>query len=110
MRTDVTWALAAIRNLNRLELVTETMRAAPEAVAVAACGWLSGDQLPGGAGAARQGLPAAARPARAGRPTTSTVKQVRAELAQVRSGPDGPTRPRAGQDALTWWYALTEAG
>ena len=39
-RTDATCVLAAIRNLNRLEVVAETMRAALEAVAVCAPGWL----------------------------------------------------------------------
>jgi hypothetical protein len=41
-RTDATHVLAAVRELNRLELVTETLRAALEALAVAAPGWLQG--------------------------------------------------------------------
>jgi transposase len=40
-RTDSTRVLAACRTLNRLELVTETMRAALEALAVAAPQWLT---------------------------------------------------------------------
>jgi transposase len=40
-RTDSTYVLAAIRSLNRLELATETLRAALEALAVAAPGWLA---------------------------------------------------------------------
>jgi transposase len=39
-RTDATCVVAAVRELNRLELVTETMRAAPEALAAAAPEWL----------------------------------------------------------------------
>jgi transposase len=41
-RTDATCVVAAVRELNRLELVTETMRAALEALATAAPGWLAG--------------------------------------------------------------------
>lgn len=40
-RTDSTHVLAAIRTLNRLELLAETMRAALNAVATAAPAWLS---------------------------------------------------------------------
>ncbi|MFJ7273260.1 IS1182 family transposase [Kitasatospora sp. NPDC098663] len=40
-RTDSTHVLAAVRNLNRLEFVGETLRAALEAIAVAAPGWLA---------------------------------------------------------------------
>jgi transposase len=39
-RTDATHVLAAVRELNRLELVTETLRAALEALAAAAPTWL----------------------------------------------------------------------
>ena len=39
-RTDSTHVLAAVRTLNRLELVGETLRAALNAIAVAAPGWL----------------------------------------------------------------------
>src|SRR5215212_7910797 len=39
-RTDATHVLAAVRELNRLELVTETLRAALEALATAAPRWL----------------------------------------------------------------------
>ena len=39
-RTDATCVVAAVRELNRLELVTETMRAALEALAAAAPTWL----------------------------------------------------------------------
>jgi IS5 family transposase len=39
-RTDSTHVLAAIRALNRLELVAETLRAALNAIAAAAPGWL----------------------------------------------------------------------
>jgi transposase len=39
-RTDATRVLAAVRELNRLELVAETMRAALDAIATAAPGWL----------------------------------------------------------------------
>src|ERR671932_1215648 len=39
-RTDSTHVLAAVRDLNRLELLTETLRAALNAIAVAAPGWL----------------------------------------------------------------------
>lgn len=41
-RTDSTHVLAAIRSLNRLELAGETVRAALEAFAAAAPGWLAG--------------------------------------------------------------------
>jgi hypothetical protein len=41
-RTDATPVLAAVRELNRLELVTETLRAALEALAAAAPTWLQG--------------------------------------------------------------------
>jgi len=41
-RTDSTHVLAAIRSLNRLELAGETVRAALEALAVAAPDWLTG--------------------------------------------------------------------
>jgi transposase len=41
-RTDSTHVLGAIREMNRLELAGETLRAALEAVAVAAPGWLTG--------------------------------------------------------------------
>jgi transposase len=41
-RTDATHVLAAVRELNRLELVTETLRAALEALAAAAPVWLQG--------------------------------------------------------------------
>jgi transposase len=41
-RTDSTHVLGAIRALNRLELAGETVRAALEALAVAAPGWLTG--------------------------------------------------------------------
>ncbi|WP_198035409.1 transposase [Streptacidiphilus rugosus] len=40
-RSDSTRVLAAVRTLNRLELVTETMRAALEALAVTASAWLT---------------------------------------------------------------------
>jgi len=39
-RTDATCVVAAVRDLNRLELVTETLRAALEALAAAAPTWL----------------------------------------------------------------------
>jgi transposase len=41
-RTDSTFVLARIRDLNRLELAGETLRAALEALAAAAPGWLAG--------------------------------------------------------------------
>jgi transposase len=41
-RTDSTHVLGAIRELNRLELAGETLRAALEALAVAVPGWLAG--------------------------------------------------------------------
>jgi Transposase DDE domain/Transposase domain (DUF772) len=41
-RTDSTHVLGAIRELNRLELAGETLRAALEALAAAAPGWLAG--------------------------------------------------------------------
>src|SRR5690242_6136144 len=41
-RTDSTHVLGRIRNLNRLELAGETVRAALEALAAAAPGWLAG--------------------------------------------------------------------
>jgi hypothetical protein len=41
-RTDSTHVLGAIRELNRLELAGETLRAALEVLAVAAPGWLAG--------------------------------------------------------------------
>ena len=42
VRTDATHVMACARALNRLEFVTETMRAALEALAVAAPDWLGG--------------------------------------------------------------------
>ncbi len=45
-RTDSTHVLAAVRTLNRLELVGETLRAALNAIAVAAPGWLRAVALP----------------------------------------------------------------
>jgi hypothetical protein len=41
-RTDATHVLAAVRDLNRLEMVGETLRAALEALAAAAPQWLAG--------------------------------------------------------------------
>jgi transposase len=41
-RTDSTRVLAAVRTLNRLELVTETLRAALEVLAIAVPAWLAG--------------------------------------------------------------------
>jgi transposase len=41
-RTDSTHVLAAVRNLNRIEFVCETLRAALEVLAAAAPGWLAG--------------------------------------------------------------------
>ena len=41
-RTDSTHVLAAVRGLNRLELAGESVRAALEALAAAAPGWLAG--------------------------------------------------------------------
>ncbi|CAI7979615.1 transposase [Frankia sp. Hr75.2] len=46
-RTDSTHVLAAVRSLNRLEFVGETMRGALEALAAAAPGWLAGVVEPG---------------------------------------------------------------
>ena len=45
-RTDSTHVLAAVRSLNRLELVGETLRAALNAIAVAAPDWLRGVARP----------------------------------------------------------------
>src|SRR5450755_819235 len=42
MRTDSTHVIAAVRDLNRLELAGESVRACLEALAVAAPGWLAG--------------------------------------------------------------------
>src|SRR6266511_1492699 len=41
-RTDSTHVLAAVRDLNRLELAGESVRACVEALAAAAPGWLAG--------------------------------------------------------------------
>jgi transposase len=41
MRTDSTHIIAAIRNMNRLELVGETLRAALNVLATVDPGWLS---------------------------------------------------------------------
>jgi hypothetical protein len=40
LRTDSTHVLAAVRSVNRLEFLTETLRAALEALAAAAPNWL----------------------------------------------------------------------
>lgn len=40
IRTDSTHVLATVRRLNRVELVSETLRAALEELAVASGGWL----------------------------------------------------------------------
>ncbi|WP_370340176.1 IS1182 family transposase [Catenulispora sp. MAP5-51] len=45
VRTDATHVVACVRALNRLEFVTETLRAALEALAVAAPGWLAEHDL-----------------------------------------------------------------
>jgi transposase len=45
-RTDTTYVLAATRDLNRLELVGETLRAALNALATVAPGWLRQQALP----------------------------------------------------------------
>jgi Transposase domain (DUF772) len=45
-RTDATHVLAAVRELNRLEMVGETLRAALEALAAAAPTWLTGQISP----------------------------------------------------------------
>ena len=45
-RTDSTHVLAAVRDLNRVELVAETLRAALNAIAVLAPDWLRGLALP----------------------------------------------------------------
>jgi len=45
-RTDSTHVLAALRSLNRLELVGETMRHALESLAVAAPAWLRSHSHP----------------------------------------------------------------
>jgi transposase len=45
-RTDATHVLAAVRSLNRLELVGESMRAALNAVAVAAPAWVGAHSAP----------------------------------------------------------------
>ena len=42
LRTDATHVVAAVRDLNRLEMVGETLRAALEALAAAAPAWLAG--------------------------------------------------------------------
>jgi hypothetical protein len=42
MRTDSTHVIAAVRDLNRLELAGEAVRACLEALAVAAPHWLAG--------------------------------------------------------------------
>lgn len=46
-RTDSTHVIAAVRSLNRLEFVGETVRAALEALAAAEPGWLAGVLRPG---------------------------------------------------------------
>jgi hypothetical protein len=45
-RTDSTHVLAAVRDLNRVELVAETLRATLNALAVAAADWLRAVALP----------------------------------------------------------------
>lgn len=55
VRTDATHVVACARALNRLEFVTETMRAALEALAVAAPDWLAGHGLVSEAWARRYG-------------------------------------------------------
>jgi hypothetical protein len=42
MRTDSTHVVACVRDLNRVEFVTETLRCALEALSVAAPDWLAG--------------------------------------------------------------------
>jgi hypothetical protein len=53
VRTDSTHVLACVRDLNRVEMVTETLRAALEALSVAAPAWLAatgpGDRCVAGA-------------------------------------------------------------
>ncbi len=73
-RTDSTHVLAAIRTLNRLELVGETLRAALNAIAVAAPDWLRSTAHPRtGASATTAGSRTCAcpRPGPSGRPTSS---------------------------------------
>jgi len=89
VRTDSTHVLAAVRTLNRPELVTETLRLALEALAESAPAWLEGliDADWGGATAA---LPAttSCRRTRTNWPRTS----FRSGLTACESSPPSPRR------------------
>jgi transposase len=96
-RTDATHVLAAIRSLNRLELVGETLRAALEALAVAAPDWLA-SQIPA-EWVRRYGV-------RVDSYRLPAKEQARAELA-VTIGRDGfalleAVGGRGGSDAPVW--------
>jgi len=83
-RTDSTHVLAAVRDLNRIELLAETLRAALNALAVATPDWLRADRrvLAGGAGHAGWTLPGGL-----GRRYVGTVRPCNAGPAALRSAP-----------------------
>ena len=87
VRTDATHVVACARALGRLEFVTETVRAALEALAVAAPAWLAEHDLVSEAWARRYG-------ARADYWRLSKGETGRAALAQA-VGVDGFTLPGA---------------
>ena len=70
-RTDSTHVLGRIRDLNRLELAGETVRAALEALAAAAPGWLArrDRRILAGGPAGSGSMPSGCRTARPGAPT-----------------------------------------
>ena len=93
-RTDSTHVLAATRDLNRLELVGETLRATLNALATVAPEWLRRGSRPSGSTATRRGSRRRACP-RARRPGTRTPRSSAATgIACWR--PSGATRRRPG--------------
>jgi len=81
-RTDSTHVISAVRDLNRTELAGESVRAALEALAAAAAGWLAGPWP----------MPGPSRPRRPGRPSTHSAPESRAPSTRPSTSPasDGP--------------------
>ncbi|MGW2944038.1 transposase [Streptomyces sp. NPDC001226] len=81
-RTDSTHVISAVRDLNRTELAGESVRAALEALAAAAAGWLAGPWP----------MPGPSRPRRPGRPSTHSAPESRAPSTRPSSHrpPTGP--------------------